>query len=108
MQPRPPPSSSAAGTLFDGAPCILRPALRAGRIPAGKVWGGVGGRDWRPALPHPCPPAQVLKWYDEPLAMFGRHYPDNYAHAVSGSSSGKKSVGWCLAEGAKLRALREA
>ena len=48
VSPRLPPASSSAGTLFDGAPCILRPALRAGRIPAGKVGGGRGG--WRPAL----------------------------------------------------------
>lgn len=71
-----PPASCARLCARDASPPTRRVSGRAAPV----------GEGWRASLAHASSaagPAQVLKWYDEPLAMFGRHYPDNYAHAVS-------------------------
>ena len=48
------------GSIYTGAPVRLLVRVRPGRIPADKV----------------------VQWIDTPLAMLGRHWPSNWAHAV--------------------------
>lgn len=48
------------GSLRTNAPVRLTPVVRPGTIPS----------------------AQVARWIDTPLAMLGRHWPSNWAHAV--------------------------